>query len=75
LKIFGKESDMNPIDRAHEAQPASQTPKRPYCAPSLRAFGRISTLTQSASGCNASDNASCVGAATGNMGPLPHLRR
>ena len=49
--------------------------KRPYRTPELKVYGKVSTLTQSASGCAQSDNATCLGSPVGNMGPLPHLRR
>jgi hypothetical protein len=48
--------------------------KRVYQAPRLQVFGRISTLTQSASGCERADNAGCS-SPPGNMGPIPRLNR
>ena len=44
--------------------------KRNYRTPALLFFGTVSALTQSASGCSKSDNASCSGP-TGNMGRKP----
>ena len=55
--------------------PPGAEPRRPYQPPSLRVFGKVSTLTQAASGCNSSDNPGCASSPPLNMGPLPHLRR
>lgn len=49
--------------------------KRPYHPPALRVFGKVSTLTQAASGCNQADNPGCSSTPPFNMGPIPHLRR
>jgi hypothetical protein len=59
----------------HDLVPAGAESRRPYQPPSLRVFGKVSTLTQSASGCNSSDNPGCASSPPFNMGPLPHLRR
>ena len=62
----------------HETPPPEAPPerrRRPYRAPTLQVFGRISTLTQSASGCATSDNPACVGGPAANMGPIPRLQR
>jgi len=55
--------------------PAQRQPRRPYHPPTLRVFGKVSTLTQAASGCNSSDNPGCASSPPFNMGPIPHLRR
>ena len=66
----------------HETPPLGAPPsleqlseRRRYSAPVLKVFGRISTLTQSASGCASSDNPACTGGPTANMGPIPRLQR
>ena len=55
--------------------PPDPTERKRYSAPALRVFGRISTLTQSASGCSSSDNPACTGGPAANMGPIPRLQR
>ena len=42
--------------------------RRDYSTPALTRFGKVSQLTQSASGCAKSDNAACLPADPGNMG-------
>jgi hypothetical protein len=59
----------------HDLVPAGAESRRPYQPPSLRVFGKVSTLTQAASGCNSSDNPGCGTSPPFNMGPIPHLRR
>lgn len=44
--------------------------KHRYKTPALHVFGKVSTLTQSASGCNNNDSSMCS-APAGNMGPKP----
>ena len=51
-------------------RPSETKAKRSYGTPALVCFGKVSALTQSASGCAKSDNASCSGP-TGNMGRKP----
>ena len=63
----------------HENPPVGATPPSPgrrrYKTPALQVFGRISTLTQSASGCSTSDNPACTTGPASNMGPIPRLQR
>ena len=56
-------------------KPPEPNERRRYSAPVLKVFGRISTLTQSASGCATSDNPACTGGPAANMGPIPRLQR
>ena len=44
--------------------------KRNYQTPALLFFGKVSSLTQSASGCNQGDNPACTGTVGSNMGPM-----
>ena len=48
--------------------------RRPYRSPTLRVFGKVSALTQSASGCAQADNPGCSSPPL-NMGPIPRLQR
>ena len=44
--------------------------KRSYQTPVLLLFGKVSALTQAASGCSGGDNAGCTQVVGSNMGPM-----
>jgi hypothetical protein len=61
----------------NEASGASRTDgmsvpsrRKPYRAPELVVFGHVAALTQSASGCNMSDNSGCTTGVGSNMGVM-----
>ena len=54
-------------DEVNNPGGTSQLIRRTYSAPELTRFGKVSQLTQAASGCNQGDNPACT--AGNNMGP------
>ena len=48
--------------------------KRSYQTPALLLFGKVSALTQAATGCSNNDSAGCTGSAGSNMGVKPSDR-
>jgi hypothetical protein len=43
--------------------------RRNYSTPTLTRFGKVSQLTQTASGCTQADNPGCTSGANNDMGP------
>lgn len=56
-------------DEVNNPGGTSQLIRRTYSAPELTRFGKVSQLTQAASGCSMADNSSCSVGAGSDMGP------
>ena len=56
------------VDEVSDPRGTSQLIRKTYSAPELTRFGKVSQLTQSASGCAKSDNPACTADPGSNMG-------